>query len=80
MLFNVSEIDWDTETDDDKTDLPDLPETLTVELDDKYGTHPLLNISLSNEQEYEDIIEDIINQLSDIHGWCVKNCRITRIQ
>lgn len=85
MIFEITDIDWDTETDDGNApeccschDLSDLPQTLTVELDDKYDTHPPLNISLSNEQEYEQIIEDIVNQISDTHAWCVNNCRITR--
>lgn len=81
MLFKVTDIDWDIETDDgDEPDLNDLPETLTIEIDDKYGTNPPLNVSLSNEREYEDIIEDILNQMSDTHAWCVNNCTITRIQ
>ena len=81
MLFKVTDIDWDIETDDgDEPDLNDLPETLTIEIDDKYGTNPPLNVSLSNEREYEDIIEDILNHMSDTHAWCVNNCTITRIQ
>ena len=80
MLFSVTEIDWDTTNDDGNAPENDLPKTLTIEIDDKYDTNPPLNVSLSNEQEYEDIIEDIINRLSDTHGWCVNNCRITRIQ
>ena len=87
MLFNVTEIDWDTETDDGNAPeccschhLSDLPETLLVELNDHYNPKPPLDISLSNEPDYEDIIEDIIEQLSDTHGWCVNNCRITRVE
>jgi len=87
MKFNVTDIDWDTETDDGEGPeccschhFSDLPETLTIEIDDRYDTNPPLNVSLSNEREYEDIIEDIINQLSDTHGWCVNNCTITRVE
>ena len=87
MKFNVTDIDWDTENDDGNEPeccschhFSDLPKTLTVELDDKYGTNPPLNVSLSNEREYEDIIEDILNHMSDTHGWCVNNCKITRVE
>jgi len=81
MLFEIKDIDWDTETDDgEEPDLNDLPETLLIELNDRYDPKPPLNISLSNKPEYEDIIEDIVNQLSDTHAWCVNNCTITRIQ
>ena len=80
MLFSVTEIDWDTTNDDDNAPENDLPKTLTIEIDDKYDTNPPLNVSLSNEREYEDIIEDIVNQLSDTYGWCVNNCRIIRVE
>ena len=81
MLFKVTEIDWDTETDDGNApDENDLPETLLIELNDRYDPKPPLNISLSNEPEYENILEDIIDQLSDTHGWCVNNCRIIRVE
>jgi len=87
MLFSVTEIDWDTTNDDGNAPeccschhFSDLPKTLTIEIDDKYDTNPPLNVSLSNEREYEDIIEDIVNQLSDTYGWCVNNCRIIRVE
>ena len=87
MIFKVTEIYWDTETDDGDApeccschQFSDLPETLTIEIDDKYDTNPPLNVSLSNEQEYEDIIEDIINRLSDNYSWCVNTCRIMRVE
>ena len=81
MLFKITDIDWDTETDDgEEPDLNDLPQTLMIEIDDRYDINPPLNIAFSNEQEYEQIIEDIVNQLSDTHAWCVNNCTITRIQ
>lgn len=87
MLFKVTDIDWDIETDDD--DKPeccschhfnDLPETLIVEIDDRYNINPPFNVPLSNEQEYEHIIEEILNHMSDTHAWCVNNCMITRLQ
>ena len=87
MLFKVTEIDWDTETDDGNAPeccschhKNDLPETLLIELDDNYDSIPPLDTVLSNERMYEEIIEDVVDQLSDTHGWCVNNCRITRIQ
>ena len=87
MIFKVTEIDWDLTTDDGNAPeccschhVSDLPETLLVELNDRYNAKPPLNISLSNEPEYEDIIEDVIDQLSDTHGWCVNTCRITRVE
>ena len=80
MLFKITEIDWDNKTDDGEALVSDLPETLLVELNDRYSPKPPLNTSLSNEPEYEDIIEDIVEQLSDTHGWCVNNCRIIRVE
>ena len=80
MLFKVTEIDWDLTSDDNDPEPTNLPEIVVIELNDRYNPKPPLDISLSNEPEYEDIIEDIIEQLSDTHGWCVNNCRITRVE
>ena len=87
MIFKVTEIYWDTETDDG--DAPeccschhfsDLPKTLLVKLDDNYDSIPPLDTVLSNERMYEEIIEDVVGQLSDAHGWCVNTCRIMRVE
>jgi hypothetical protein len=80
MLFKVTELYWDFSTDDGDQEPTRIPKTLLVKLDDNYDSVPPLNAVLSNERTYEDIIEDVINQISDTHGWCVNNCRITRVE
>jgi len=85
MIFEITDIDWDT---DSNTDLDELPKIATLEFElesfyTKYNIFPnniTLNKSLTSNNDYDDIVEDIINHLSDSFGWCINNCAITRIQ
>lgn len=85
MIFEITDIDWDTDID---TDLDKLPKTATLEFElgsfyTKYNIFPNnipLNKSLASNNDYDDIVEDIINHLSDNYDWRINNCTITRIQ
>ena len=82
MIFEITDIDWDT---DSNTDLDKLPKIATLEFElesfyTKYNIFPTLNKSLTSNNDYDDVVEDIINHLSDNYGWCINNCTITRIQ
>jgi len=99
MIFEITDIDWDTDINTDNTyldqisedidsNLDELPKTVTLEFElesfsTKYNIFPntiTLNKSLASNNDYDDIVEDIINHLTDNYGWCINNCTITRIQ
>lgn len=83
MKFKIYDIEWDTETDDG-----DAPECCSChhfsDLPTEYITNEV------NGQHWEivpdvgavtldDVTEDIITLMSDIHGWCINDCKIERI-
>jgi len=99
MIFEITDIDWDTDINTDNayldeisedidSNLDELPKTATLEFElesfyTKYNIFPnsiTLNKSLTSNNDYDDIVEDIINHLTDNYGWCINNCTITRIQ
>jgi len=99
MIFEITDIDWDTDINTDNaylneisedidSNLDELPKTVTLEFElesfyTKYNIFPntiILNKSLASNNDYDDIVEDIINHLTDNYGWCINNCTITRIQ
>jgi len=99
MIFEITDIDWDTDVNTDNayldeisedidSNLDELPKTVTLEFElesfcTKYNIFPnniTLNKSLASNNDYDDIVEDIINHLTDNYGWCINNCIITRIQ
>jgi len=72
MMFDVTDIEWDVE--DAEVDLPDaMLVVLETERDIEMGK------SLTNDNMHDDIVEEIINSLTDEFGWCILNCTIKRV-
>jgi hypothetical protein len=75
MKFKIYDIDWDTETDDGEGPVDQLPTEYITELNgQRWEIVPEVGaVTL------DDVTEDIINVMSDIHGWCINDCKIERI-
>ena len=86
--INTDNAYLDQISEDIDNNLDELPKIVTLEFEleffsTKYNIFPNtipLNKSLASNNNYDDIVEDIINHLTDNYGWCINNCTITRIQ
>lgn len=69
MKYKATNIEWDT--DDVKDDeLPDLPKTVKINFP-KY-----LNVNTGKIVDYDLVIDDVLNYISNKYGFCIKNCVI----
>ena len=72
MLFEITNINWDVEDND-----VELPESMFVELECNRDIE--IGKSLTSDNDNDDIVDEIINALTDEFGWCILGCTIKRV-
>ena len=83
MKYNVTNIDWDLEDDENtlQTSEIDLPNFVTINIDfDDYVEQPDINESIESINKYDNLVEIILNEITDTYGWCINNCNIKRVE